>query len=371
MDHPGRLRVVARWLLAAVRRRRIEIALSLRVTLAAVVALGTAQFLEMRLPLWVVLTALIVTQASVGRSLKTTGDYLMGTLGGALYGGAVAILLPHASETGLIAAMVLAVAPLALLAALRGNLNVLPITAIIVLLVPEMTHTTPLASAVDRVLEVGLGATIGLAASFLVWPSGAHRLMRRGAARLLDQMARAIGPLLAGLREGLDDAELHRLQDGIGQGLGELNALAAEAERERRARLAAEPDTGALRRTLLRLRHDLVMVGRTAGAPMPAEIHDRLHPRIVEIARAVAHCLRGCGLSLLARSAPPSLEPFEALLDAFGRDIEALRGEGLTRELSVDSAERFFAMGFALEQMHANLGDLQRVVREWSGEEVQ
>jgi hypothetical protein len=31
-----------------------------------------------------------------------------------------------------------------------------------------------------------------------------------------------------------------------------------------------------------------------------------------------------------------------------------------------DSAERFFALGFALEQMRQNLNDLERCVVEWS-----
>ena len=39
-----------------------------------------------------------------------------------------------------------------------------------------------------------------------------------------------------------------------------------------------------------------------------------------------------------------------------------MRADGLTRALPADGAERFFAMGFALEQMHQNLRDLQRVV---------
>ena len=46
------------------------------------------------LVLWSVLTAVIVTQSSVGRSVKATIDYLVGTLGGAIYAGAVAALIP-------------------------------------------------------------------------------------------------------------------------------------------------------------------------------------------------------------------------------------------------------------------------------------
>ena len=68
----------------------------------------------------------------LGRSLKATGDYLLGTVGGSIYGGAVAILIPHHSELALLAVLVIALAPLALLAAVRPNMNVVPITAIIV-----------------------------------------------------------------------------------------------------------------------------------------------------------------------------------------------------------------------------------------------
>ena len=78
------------------------------------VAFAIATALHLMLPLWAVLTSLIVTQMSVGRSLKVTRDYMFGTIGGAIYGGAIAVLIPHSGEAGLLALLVLAVAPLAL-----------------------------------------------------------------------------------------------------------------------------------------------------------------------------------------------------------------------------------------------------------------
>ena len=129
--------------------RRLHLALALRVTLAAIVSLVVAQAVSIPLPLWTVLTAVIVTQMSVGRSLKASADYMMGTIGGAIYGGLVAIVIPHQSEWALLIVLFIAVAPLALFAATRANMNVVPITAIIVLLVPTITHTTPFYSAVS------------------------------------------------------------------------------------------------------------------------------------------------------------------------------------------------------------------------------
>jgi uncharacterized membrane protein YccC len=243
---------------------------------------------------------------------------------------------------------------------------VAPITAVIVLLVPAITHAGPIASAVDRVLEVALGAVTGLAVSFLLLPSSAHRLVIEAAAGTLERMARALGDLLAGMAQGLDVDSLHRIQDGIGQSLVQLNTVGAEAERERSARLAAAPDTGPLLRTLLRLRHDLVMIGRAAVMPPPEALRARLELPLARVATAATDFLRASGAALRARRDPPSPDAVEAALDAYAAEVAALRREGLTRSLPGDAAERFFALGFALEQMRQNFRDLHRCVADWT-----
>jgi uncharacterized membrane protein YccC len=349
------------------RRHRVQLALSIRVTIAALVALALAQLLQLPLPLWAVLTAVIVTQMSVGRSLMATFDYLVGTLGGAVYGGAIGVLIPHASEIALLAVLALAVTPLAFIAAINPRFSVAPITAIIVLLIPTMTHASPFASALDRVIEVALGGVTGLVVSFLLLPASAHPQVVEAAARTLDEMARALGALLAGVTQGLDVEALHRIQDGIGQALVHMNVVGAEAERERSTRLAAGPDTGPLLRTLLRLRHDLVIIGRAATIPLPEPLMSRVAAPLAQIGKAFADYFRAGGAALQAGRSPPSLEAVASALDAYAAEIAALRREGLTRSLPGDVAERFFALGFALEQMHSNFKDLERCAGEWAG----
>ena len=143
------------------------------------------------LPLWAVLTSLIVTQMSVGRSLKATRDYMLGTIGGAIYGGAIAVLIPHTSEGSLLALLVLAVTPLAFIAAINPSLSSATVTAVIVLLLPTMHQSNPLDSAIDRVVEVTVGALTGLAVSFLVLPSRAISQIRANAAKLIELLAAA------------------------------------------------------------------------------------------------------------------------------------------------------------------------------------
>ena len=350
------------WLIS----HKVELGLGLRVTVAALSALAIALACGLKLPLWAVLTSLIVTQMSVGRSLKATRDYLIGTVGGAIYGGTVAVLVPHTGESALLAVLVLAVAPLAFIAAINPSLNVATVTAIIVLLLPAMSHSDPLDSAIDRVLEVTVGAITGLAVSFLVLPSRAHSQIRLNAARVLELLAAALNELLSGLTRGRDNDALHALQDGIGSAIAALNALGVEAERERAAKLSSGPDTGPLLRTILRLRHDIVIIGRASVVPLPVELQTRLATPLATVSTATTEYLKSIATALRSGRGAPAIWPVQSALEAYGAAVASCRGEGLTRGLAGDVIERFFALGFSLEQIRQNLKDLERCVSDWS-----
>jgi uncharacterized membrane protein YccC len=307
-----------------------------------------------------------VTQMSVGRSLKATADYMLGTIGGAIYGGALAVLVPHSGEVALLSLLVVTVAPLAFIGSLNPTLTAATVTGVIVLLVPEMSHTSPLNSVIDRLIEVTVGAATGLAASFLVLPSRAHHQIRINGARLIELLANAFDALLVGLRHGLDNDALHRIQDGIGAAVTSLHATGQEAERERAARLSSGPDTGPLLRTILRLRHDVVMIGRECQMALPEKMMARLDAPLSGAREAIAGHLGAVAMALRDGANPPAFGPVDLALQAYAGEVAAVRRDGLTRDLSGDAAERFFALGFSLEQMRQNLGDLDRCVAEWS-----
>jgi uncharacterized membrane protein YccC len=346
--------------------RKMQLALAIRVTVATAAAYAIATALHLLLPLWAVLTSLIVTQLSVGRSLKATRDYMLGTIGGAIYGGAIAVLIPYSSEAGLLGLLVLTVAPLAFVAAINPSLNTAVVTALIVLLVPTMHHSDPVASAIDRVTEVAVGAITGLLVSFLVLPSRAVRQIRASAATLLELIADAFAELLAGLTRGRDNDALHRIQDGIGTAMVGLNTTGDEAERERSARLSSGPDTGPLLRTILRLRHDVVMIGRATVMPLPIEVQTRLAAPLTEVSTVIARFLRSAAAALREGAGAPPIHPVHVALQHYAEAVASVRADGLIRGHPGDTAERFFALGFSLEQMHQNLCDLDRVVGEWS-----
>jgi uncharacterized membrane protein YccC len=364
---PALIRWARLWMqwLGHLRRHNAGLGLFFRVTASALLSFELAQCVGLQLPLGAVVSAIIVTQASVGQSLKASLDYLAGTISGAIYGAAIAVLLGGDSEVRLLLGLAIAVGPLALIATVRQSLTVAPITAAVVLLIPTLTHGSPSAAAADRVFEVTLGALIGLTSSFVLFPSSAYALAIEAAARTLEHLAKALGELTAGLKQALDLAALHRIQDGLGEDLIHLNLVSAEAERERTVSVSRAPDTGPLLRTLLRLRHDLVMIGRAAASPFPQSLQARLDP-LTDVTATVGDFLRASAAALLDRRLPPCRGQVEKALDAYVTAIDTVRREGVTRGLSSEVTERFFALCFALEQMRHNLRDVHRCVAEWA-----
>jgi uncharacterized membrane protein YccC len=341
-----------------------ELRLCVRSTTAAVLTLAAAQVLHLPIALWAVLTAVILTQISVGRSLKASMDYLVSTLGGAIYAGAIGAFIPHDNSLAVFAGLALALAPAVLLAALNARFSAAPFTAVMVFFGPTITHTGPIAAAFERVIEVAVGCVVGLFVSLVVLPARAHNLVIEAATQMLALMARFLPELFAGFTGSLDRLALADMQNRIGEDLGRLDRLAGEAVHERITRLGAEPDQRPLLRTMVRLRHDIIIIGRAALSPLPGAFLPPLRPHLARITEACADYLRASGAALSARQAPPPLDAVETALDGYAAEFAALRRAGLTRDLSDEAVERIFAFGFALDQLQLHLRDLARCIAE-------
>jgi uncharacterized membrane protein YccC len=83
-----------------------------RMTASGLAAYAVAEILHVPLNgLWVIITAIVVTQMSAGGSLRATLEYIIGTVGGAVYAAIIGVLIPqfcthpsnlegHASDVG-------------------------------------------------------------------------------------------------------------------------------------------------------------------------------------------------------------------------------------------------------------------------------
>jgi hypothetical protein len=72
----------------------------------------------------------------------------------------------------------------------------------------------------------------------------------------------------------------------------------------------------------------------------------------------ISDYLADSAATVVRRGGPPSLESVDKALLAFRDSLDLLRQSGALRELGIEDVERIFTLAFALDQLHADLGDL-------------
>jgi uncharacterized membrane protein YccC len=338
-----------------------------RATISALLAFSITQLIHAPLHgLWAVLTAVVVLQMSAGGSIRASVDYVLGTFAGAVYASILSILIPHTTPLAMAGVLALAIAPLAYMAARSPVFRVAPFTALIVLLLAGQFKEGPITAASIRLFEVAFGGVVAIAVSLLILPERAHSVGRRQATEALRCLAQILPKLLRGLGENADPEVISTLQNQAGAAVTALAQSLAEEEHERLFRVDSVEDLRPLSRTLVRLRHDLVIVGRTAAAPLPAGVGQRLMPLIDEVSVCISRYMDACADALEKRQTAPPSGPPDAALGACAREIAAMRSEGVTRALSGSEVEQLFALGFVFEELRRNLADLERSVRDWA-----
>jgi uncharacterized membrane protein YccC len=337
------------------RRRRAELRLGMRIAVAGLSSFALAHAIGLAQGYWAVFTGVLVVQTSVGGSFKAALDRLIGTISGAVYGAAVAILVPHTDVFALGAALAISLVPLALLAALNSSFRVAPVTAVILLLGSTGASEGPVLAALDRTFEVTLGGLVGVVVSMFILPARAHTVMGDAAKRVCGLMAALTAEIFAGLTGRFDAATLSVRHDAIQAAFDKLETAAQEAERERRALLTGDSDPDPIPRTLRRVYHDLVLIGRIAAEPLVSDARERLSPPLARLSSAIESLLRETGEAFAERRAPPPLLGFDNALAECLADIDAAPADG-----------RLIALRFAFEQIRRNLTDLAARATEFA-----
>ena len=356
-------------LLASLRqglgRIKPQLRYCLRVSVAGVAAFALTRSLNFPLHgLWAVLTAIVVSQVSIGGSLRATIEYNIGTLAGAVYAATVGLIIPHATPVSQAVALAVSVAPMAVAAAINPAFRTAPFSAVLVLLIGSELGESPIVSALTRVVEVAIGGTVAVLVSILVFPERADGMGLEAASGILNQMAELLPKLLARVSQDVDKVSLQLAQTRLGDAVTKFQGLAEEAKRERIVSIVRDPDSTPLARTLLRIRHDFVILSRATLEPLPEAIAHQLEPPLTRFGEAAAAFLRNSANALKSRKSPPPIEPAAAALRAYGVKIAALRAEGFERAMTVDAVERFFALGFALEQLIRDFADVAPRIEE-------
>lgn len=337
--------------LAAAEARKSEIRHAIRVSAAVGAAFALATLLKLPQGYWAVFTAVIVVQTSIGATITASIERFMGTVVGAVVGAAAAYLhLRHPAFGGLI--LCVAVALLSFLAAVRPTFKVAPVTAVI-MLIGTTTHMDPLTAAMYRVIEITVGSLTGVAATLLIFPARAHGAIVQRVREVVDINAGLLSHYARVLRGQPSDLVAADQYDANRAIMAKLQTAMAEADRETASRLSLRSAPEALPRTLWRQRNDIVMIGRALTQPIAI-------PGLAEPAAAMIDAARNFliqAAELIQMGARPDRLAFSQAHVRFQEAVEALRADGSIRDLPFDDAARIFGLVFAIENLHANLGD--------------
>jgi uncharacterized membrane protein YccC len=327
-----------------------SVRLAARITIAAMAAYLIGIALGLPGAFWAVITALFVVQMSVGGTIGAGLDRVVGTVVGAIFGGAAlgAHHLWPAFPVGVL--FFAAIAPLSLFAVKKPSYRIAPITAaVMLLLVHDMGQ--PMAMAFDRVTEITIGCVIGIAVSILVLPYRAEQ-------QLVDRVAaglRLLSELAATLLEVRDAAHLTAL-DGLNERMRALlascEATAADVQREHRLHLAGRRDPEPLFRTLRRLRSDMAIIDRAVVA-LGEPNETAVPPEAQHLTATIARFFTGAADALAARQPPPSLEDMDAAIAA---------------RFPAPVPEELMPLSFAIAALRRDCGDLSDRLAERAAE---
>lgn len=356
-----RLRIRAAW--RALRNRSVALKLSVRLIVAGLLGMLVARLADLPQDYWIVIAALLVVQGSVGATLVTGLDRMIGTLFGALAGGLVALLLQPETMEERSLAVIITLGPLAVLAAFRPPMRIAPVTAAIVLLA-DPSHTHIVESAAYRVLEIFIGTLIGFAVSLFVLPARAHKQLVGQAAQSLRLMEDLLRHYEDSFGQKPPDDRLDSLHERLRTLLAEVETTVGEVRRERANRMAEAPDPEPLARNLRRLRSDVVFIGRTLAQPMPRPVATRLSPVFEEVAETIRSHLRQAARAYETAAPPPSLADVEAALAHFSDALEQIRHQHLTQPLPTTEVGQIYALPFTLDNFQENLRDLDARIAE-------
>ncbi len=162
----------------------------LRTAVAGALSFILAEYFALPQGYWSVITAIMITQESMGATLQAVRDRLIGTFAGAVIGFLLAIVTPSGTW-GTLIGLTVSIGWLAIFAARYPSLRIAPMTAAI-MFIATPSHADVVVSAVHRVLEILLGCVVGVGVQLLVFPERAETLLRARVAQVLSLMAEFI-----------------------------------------------------------------------------------------------------------------------------------------------------------------------------------
>jgi uncharacterized membrane protein YccC len=321
--------------------------LPLKTAVAAAGAFIAYRTLHLPHGYWAPISAIIVMQSNLGRSLSESTNRIIGTAIGAITGALFTRLLGVNALS--LAAAVAVTALFCTALRLTASMRLACVTASIVLLINEGSAWR---SGLNRFIDVLLGVVIALLVS-LAWPARARNDLRRSLSdtvRALQQLFLAIMTCCVGDpcdREAIDHQRSRAYQ------LARINAdLLGDVARERSQDGVL---LASIQQSVTRVRDHLLGMDYSARSMT----HDRLAASLTPMLKNLSTDIDAAFADLAADIADDVHEPLppglKASLQLLDDEFDRLRAAGVFRTYGSDELLRFYSLLYRLRQLVSEL----------------
>jgi uncharacterized membrane protein YccC len=331
----------------------------LKTGVAAVICMLVDRAIRLEHGYWSVISAIIVMQVNLGGSIRAGIDRLIGTAIGALLG---ALTYAYLGRTPVAIGIALAVTIFVCSwLGLKASFRLAGVTASIVLLVGQ---EGPVATGVDRFIDVAVGVLVALAVS-LVWPSRASQDLRASLARTFAECNHLLQSTMVGLHSGTKSEDVEQQKANL-RSLGAANlSLLADAGRE--------PGPGFVRGAALlvdaaqRTSDHLFGMGYAANAMREDTFHVGISELLQQTIAELSSALTQISDAILNRTAAATFQGLENALSEFETEFAARRSRGESLHFDTDELLRFYSLIFRLRETIHEVHHAARLITAING----
>ncbi len=317
----------------------------IKTALATILSLFAARAMGLHFGYWAALSAVIVMQVSVADSVRVGWYRVTGTAIGAAMGVAAITAFPDTAVMNS-AALFLAVGICAFMTRYNSRYRMAAITATIVIMA-STGQPDRMVFGLERVAEIAIGVGVAFAVSVLVWPLKATTTLGRRLEAHFGQAADYYAMLVEAYLDRQSPLS-PRLLDVYSKAVHANRALWRQARRHegliyRDATRDIDDRIDMLERCAQHMRSML----RSLGDVQDEEGFDVIMAaQMRETAQAVAEAM-----DAIAEGETPTADRLHTALDAADARLSDLRGQGVTRRLSLARLMQFFSFFHAMRSI--------------------
>jgi len=290
---------------------------------------------------WAVISAIIVMQSNLGRSIITGLERLMGTAIGAIVG-ALAVATVGVNSVGLLFAVAATMA-LCSSTRLQTSQRLAGVTASIVMLIGEGSAWH---AGLNRFIDVALGIVVALLVS-VVWPSRATLDLRNSLAMTFHDLHQFWLAVISHVTRDADIGPVDQLKKVAHQHSRNNHELFADFEREPGHH---DPVLSLLLESSDRIREHISGIDYSARNMSQDSLYRKLEQPFQRVYAAVAASFESIEADLRDSSRSTSPELVSALQN-LEQEFEALRQSGVPRSYNTDELLRLYSFFYRLQQL--------------------